>query len=211
MPFLAGALSARRYMVTDTVPTDIQQTATLALRRYSFRPIDDARGEKESTGWVNPRHVLDDTFSFEDVFVTPYMYLGIRRDRKSFSPVLFRARRELRYGVVKKEKKIEKLSRQHRMALDEELTIEMLKETSPASTFSELVWDMNTNVVYMGATSNALCERIQEMFEATFDLKLRPLFPALIGADFILRQGLEEEYHLAGAMVEQAAAEEDDV
>lgn len=207
MPFMTGSLSIRRYSVIDDVPKELPQTATLAMRRYTFRPIDEERGEKESFGWVNPRSILDETFTFEEVFISPYVYLGVRRDRKTFSPTIFKARRDRKYGKVRKEKKLERLSRQHRLALDEELTIEMLKETSPQSAFNELVWDMNTHIIYMGATSNALCERIQELFEATFDLKLRPMYPALAGAEFIMSQGLEDEYHLASAAADQAEAE----
>ncbi len=200
MPFLSGALSVRRYLVLEDIPETLPQTATLAMRRYSWRPIDDSRGEKESFGWVNPRRLLQEDFTYDDVVDGPHMLLGIRRDRKNFSQVLFRARREELFEETKKERGIQKLSRQQRLALEEQLTIEMLKETSPQSSFAELVWDMNSNLVLMGATSNALCERIQELFEATFDLKMRVTFPALLGAEYIETQGLEDEFHLASAV-----------
>jgi len=205
MPFNAGALSVRRFAVLGEIPRTFEQTATLAMRRYAWRAIDSSRGERESFGWVNPRSVLDDSFTFEDVYTRPYLYLGVRRDRKAFSPVLFRARRERRFEDVKSERKLQKLTRQHRLAVEEELTVEMLKETSPQSSFAELVWDQNSNTVLMGATSNTLCERIQEIFEATFDLKMRPTFPALTGAQFIASQGLEHEYQITTAQTTAGA------
>lgn len=199
MPFTSGALSVRRYRVVEDPPRTLDQTATLAMRRYAWRPIDDNRGEKESFGWVNPRRVLDQQFTWDDILITPYVLLGVRRDRKAFSPVLFRARRDDRIATIREDRGIAKLSRQQRLAIEEELTVEMLKETSPTSAFSELLWDMNSGIVLMGATANALCERMQELFEATFDLHLRPMFPAVSGAEFIAGQGLEEEFHLASA------------
>lgn len=199
MPFRSGALSVRRYTVLAEIPASLPKTATMAMRRYAWRAIDETRGEKESFGWVNPRDVLAESFGYDDVVNTPYMLLGVRCDRKAFSPVLFRARREELFGETRAKKKLTKLSRQQRIALEEQLTVEMLRETSPRSTFSELVWDMNSNMVLMGATSTALCERIQELFEATFDLKIRPLFPAIMGAQSISQQGLEEEYQMATA------------
>lgn len=197
MPFRSGGLSVRRYLVLGEVPKTLPQTATLAMRRYTFRPINEERGEKESFGWVNPRQLLAENFTYEEIVDGPHMLLGVRRDRKNFSQVLFRARREELIEDTKKERKLQKISRQQRLALEEQLTIQMLRETSPQSSFSELVWDMNSNIVLMGATSNTLCERVQEVFEATFDLKLRPMYPALIGADFIAAQGLEAEYFQA--------------
>ncbi len=196
MPFISGALSLRRYQIMGEVSPTLDRTATLAIRRYTWKPIDDSRGEKESFGWVNPRRLLDDQFSWEDLMVSPFVLLGVRRDRKTFSPVLFRARRDRLFGETRREKKVEKLSRQQRLALEEELTIKMLKETSPASSFAELLWDLNSGIVFMGSTSNPLCERIQEVFEATFDLKLRPLYPALTGAQYIALNGLEDEFHI---------------
>jgi recombination associated protein RdgC len=201
MPFRSGGLSVRRYLVLEEIPKTLPQTATLAIRRYGWRPIDDSRGEKESFGWVNPRNILAEQFTYDQIVDGGYMLLGTRRDKKAFSQVLFRARRQELFEETKKERKLQKLSRQQRIALEEQLTIEMLKETSAQSAFSELVWDMNSNIVYMGATSNPLCERMQELFEATFDIKLRPLYPAIIGARYIAQQGLEEEFHLASAAV----------
>lgn len=212
MPFQSGGLSVRRYTVLEEIPKSLAQTATLAIRRYVFRPIDDSRGEKESFGWVNPRNVLQQSFTYDDIVDGPHMLLGVRRDKKSFSPTLFKARRRELFEETKQQRKLQKLSRQQRIALEEQLTIEMLKETSPQSAFAEIVWDMNSNIVLMGATATALCERIQEMFEATFNLKLRVVYPALVGAQYIAQQGLEEEFALASAagVPAPAAPVEDD-
>lgn len=200
MPFQIGSISVRRYRVLGQVPVELERTATVSIRGRSWRPIDEKRGEKESFGWVNPRDLLEPQFDWEDVVISHgLVLLGIRRDRKDFSKVLFRARRARLFSAVMAEKKIQKLSRQQRLALEEQLAIDMLRETSPRSQFSEMLWDMNSGIVLMGATSNALCERIADLFEATFDLKLRVMFPALAGAEFIQSQGLDREYELATA------------
>ena len=71
MPFQSGGLSVRRYTVLEEIPKSLAQTATLAIRRYVFRPIDDSRGEKESFGWVNPRNVLQQSFTYDDIVRRP--------------------------------------------------------------------------------------------------------------------------------------------
>ena len=122
------------------------------------------------------------------------LYLGVRRDRKAFSKVLFRARLAEKMSGVKSAKKLEKISRQHRLALEDELAIEMLKETSPTSAFHEMIWDMSRGEILMGVTGSAACDRMRDLFEATFDLKLTPRHPALVGAEYIASQGLEAEF-----------------
>jgi len=199
MPFRSGALSVRRYVLQTEPPESFQRAATMALRRYQYKPIDTDRGEKESFGWVNPRRVLEDEIVWEDVIDGGLAFLAVRRDRKSFSKVLFQARRDILYRRIRMEKGLERLTRQHRLALDEQLTIEMLKEVTPASTFTEMVWDTNTGEVLIGATGKALCERITDLFASTFEIRLSPRFPALLGYDFMAAQGLEENFHAVGA------------
>lgn len=194
MPFRSGSLSVRRHSVLDEVPESFDRTATMALRRYAWRPIDADRGEQESFGWVNPRQPLSDDLIWEDFLDGHLAFLAVRRDRKTFSKVLFRARREALYERSRKEKGLTRLTRQHRLALDEQLRIEMLREVTPVSTFTELVWDRNTGEVLLHATGKSLCERIADLFHATFDLRLRPHFPALTGYAFISEQGLEENF-----------------
>ncbi|MGF1571870.1 MAG: recombination-associated protein RdgC [Sumerlaeia bacterium] len=199
MPFRSGSLSARRFVVQGDVSATFDRTATMALRRYAWKPINDERAEKESFGWIDPRHPLAEAITWEDLQDGPLIFLSVRRDRKSFSKVLFLARLQERIEQVQKEKGLSRLTRQHRLALQEELTVVMLKETSATSIFTELVWDRNTNEVYMTATSTTLCERISELFMSTFELKLVPQFPALKGYAALCEQGLEEGFDAATA------------
>ncbi len=194
MPFASGALSVRRYAVAGEITSEFPQLATNSLRRYAFRPINDEKGERESFGWVNPRDLLAAKFAYDDLVDGSLIYLGVRRDRKAFSKVLFRARLEEKMRAVKSARKLEKISRQHRAALEDELAVEMLRETSPTSAFHELIWDLARGEILMGATSSATCDRIRDLFEATFDLKTTPRHPALVGAEYIASQGLEAEF-----------------
>lgn len=200
MAFQEGGVSVRRFMVLGEPSAELNLVANVSLRRDFWKPIDAGRGEKESFGWVNPRDLLAEEFSWDDVQVTEgVVFLGVRVDRKSFSPVLFKARFRDRMAHVREERRIERLSKAQRLALKEELTQQMLAETSPKSTFAELLWEMNSGIVLIGGAGSALCERIADLFHRTFDLRLRPIFPALMGGEFIASQGLEKEFALTTA------------
>jgi hypothetical protein len=199
MPFRSGALSIRRYRLAEPLPAAFARTATMSLRRGSWRPVDDDRGERESFGWVNPRRLLERDLVWEDCVDGNLAFLAVRRDRKAFSKVLYRARRDELFRATLKEKGQARLSRQQRLALEEQLTIEMLKEVSPVIAFTEMVWDLHTGDFYIGATGKALCERIMDLFATTFDGRLMPQFPALWGHAAMCEQGLEENYDAATA------------
>jgi hypothetical protein len=200
MAFRSGTLSVRRFVVEGEVPEALARTATMAVRRYAWQPVDADRGEREAFGWVNPRNVLQTQLDWEDLVDGHLAILGVRRDRKSFNKTLYKARREELFAKTRREKGVERLTRQHRLALEEELTVRMLKEVTPTTAFTELVWDMNAGEVYVAATSKALCERIADLFTGTFDLRLVPRFPALAGLAFIEEQGLEEDFARATAL-----------
>lgn len=192
-------MTVRRYRLAEELPAALLRTATMALRRDAHKPVQDDKGERESFGWVNPRDLLDSELVWEDMVDGNLAYLAARLDRKTFNRQLFRARLERRFAEVREEKGVSRLTRQHRLALQEELTIQMLKEVTPSIAFTELVWDLNTGQVYVGATSRATCERICDLFTKTFDLRLQPLFPALVGYAMMTEQGLEENFDAASA------------
>lgn len=206
MPFRSGTLSVRRYVVQSELPATFARTATMAVRRYEFHPINADRGERESFGWVNPRAPLGAQFAWEDLVDGNLAFLAVRRDRKSFNKVIFKARLAELSEQTRRAKGIERLTRQHRLALEEQLTVQMLKEVTPATAFTELVWDLNTGDVFIGATSKSLCERITELFASTFDLRVAPQFPALLGYAWMAEQGLEDQFEVVGGGVTHHSA-----
>jgi hypothetical protein len=74
--------------------------------------------------------------------------------------------------TVKRERKIEKITRQHRLALEEELKAAMLREVSPSTAFVQVVWSVNSGMVLIGAAGDVACERAQDVFEQTFGVRL---------------------------------------
>ncbi len=192
--FVDGSLACRRFVLDGEPCGEFDRVATMAVRRYSFRAINADRGEKESFGWVNPRAVLEEELSWGDLRVegASLVFLAARLDRKSLCPVLFRERLRKAMDKAKRDKGVERITRQHRRALEEQLTIEMLKETSASSSFTEVVWDRNSGEVFIGSGSRSLCERIMDLFASTFDMRLAPIVPSLMKYDWLERSGVED-------------------
>lgn len=172
MGFVTGAITFRRYRIEGGVPSDMARTATVALRRYAFHEIDASRGERESWGWVNPLNLLGGSLVWEDLVDGHLVCLGVRRDRKTFSRDLFRARRDARIAEERRRLNVQRISRQQRLAIEEEVTLEMLSAASPTTQVMEVVWDLNTGDVLVGSASDA-GDHVVDMFEATFDLRPR--------------------------------------
>jgi hypothetical protein len=176
-----GSIAARIFTITEPPPSNFAEAATLAIRRYTFRPIDDSRGERTSAGWCIPGKPLVESFTAEEVCISHNRYLlGYRTDLKRIPPVIFKARVAERIAEVRREKRIEKLSRQHRIAVEEEVEIALLKQTSPKTDVIEVALLLNEGLVIIGTATQSKIDKITEMLEATFDMKLRERFPSLL-------------------------------
>jgi hypothetical protein len=176
-----GSIAARIFTITEPPPATFAETATLAIRRYSFRPIDSMRGERTAAGWCIPSKPLAESFTADDVCLGAGRYLlGYRTDLKRIPPVIKKARVAERVAEVKREKKIEKLSRQHRMAIEEEVEIDLLNMTSPKTDVIEVALLLNEGLVIIGTATQSKIDKITELLEVTFDMQLRQRFPSLI-------------------------------
>lgn len=192
MSLSKGTATCRIYHVdASEAPASLCRTATMAVRRYAFRPIDSERGEDQSFGWINPRSPLNMELVWEEMLDGNIAFLAVRIDRKAIDKVAFAARQKAMHAKVCSEKGIARLTRQHRLAIDEQLKVEMLKEVTPTTSYVEIVWDRGRSLLIIGTNSNATCERIVDLFSSSFDLRPAPQFPSLLGYAWSRGQGLD--------------------
>lgn len=150
------------------------------LRRYSFRAIDPARGERQAAGWVDPLAPCDFIGADVSLLDGSYLFLGFRRDRKAPNRIMLRERIKNEMARVKRESGVARLSRQQRVAIEEQETVKLLAETSATTAVTEVVLNTNTGTLLIGAASRALCERIVDFIVETFDIRPKWQHPALL-------------------------------
>lgn len=193
MSLSKGTATCRIYAIdASEVPASFERTATMALRRYAFRSIDADRGEDHSFGWIDPRRVLDMALVWENMVDGSLVFLAVRIDKKTLDKVAFGARSKQRQAEMCRERAMSRLSRQQRLALEESLKTEMLREVSPTTSYVEIVWDRTAGLLIIGTSSNATCERITDLFASTFDVRVAPQFPSLLGYAYTQEQGIDD-------------------
>lgn len=177
MPVFSGTLTASWYRVGRPCPPDARERFDRPLARHAFKPINADKGEKQSAGWVDPRDILATSIHWDQLSVGPYLFLGLRVDRKSISPVLLKAhlRRELR--KLAKEKKGVRLGKTEKKLLAEKIQADLLRQASPSVVVHEAVWNTATGDVFFATASQKTNEEFSELFAATFDTELFPHFP----------------------------------
>ncbi|MFC1601882.1 recombination-associated protein RdgC [Candidatus Sumerlaeota bacterium] len=190
-PISRGSLSCRLYRVTDEVALIDEEAFVRKLKRYWFQEIDARRGEERSVGWVSPRQILATECSWHEIFIRPYLALGLRVDKKSLNPAMLRARLEQRLEQFKREEKRPDVRRDERKSLEEETRMNLLAAQTPSTQILELSWNMDSGLIVFAATGEAQNRMFHDYFSETFEYELLPLNPFFLADQWTVERGLE--------------------
>jgi hypothetical protein len=183
MSLLSGSFSVRRFGIRDWDPgteamADFRARVSAGLRRYAWRPINADRGEKTSIGFVDALRATRVPGTFEEVAVGGVLLLGVRIDTKNIpSPVKEAAKQDL-FEQVKAEKGVQRLSRQHRLALSEQVENELLVDESPSVAVVPVLLDMAHGDVWIGTAATSTSSRIMDLLMSAFDFNLSVYYPS---------------------------------
>ena len=172
MGLLNGTVTARRYRVTGELPGDFKDTLVRELPRHAFKEINPKINPEMSIGWVNPFDPLDTSLGLEKVLLGKYMLLGVRKDYKSVSGAIFRARLADAMRARSRERHGRRLTPPEISALKDEVKAKILESVSPATTLNEMVWNYETGDVYFSSLSSKASIEFMDLFEECFKLSL---------------------------------------
>jgi len=172
MPFTSGTITAAAYRTERPCPPDARERFGRTLARHAFKPINPDKGEILSIGWVDPHNILSGSVKWDQISSGPYVFLGLRTDKKSVPGSLLRAHVREALRQVAREKKTHRLSRTERDAIRERITADLIRQTSPSTSIHEAVWNTATGEVLFSTSARAANDAFMELFQTTFDLLL---------------------------------------
>ena len=193
MPLTSGTLSARVWRVLDTLPPNFKEAFERNLQRHAFKPIDAERGELQSLGWVNIRQMLDSKLKLEKVLYRNMILVALRQDKLAINQKLFRATFFQELERVTREKGRQQLSKEERLVLEDKVRMDLIKRTQPNSAVYELAWNLETGLVFFGATGDRMNMAFSDLFTETFQVSIEPRFPFLRARAWAEKQGLSAE------------------
>ena len=177
MGFIHGVATFSRYRVDGTLPGDYIEEFPQRILRYGFRNLDDLPGEERSVGWVRILDMFDPVFKTMEYFKDPYLALSWRVDTKKIPKEALVQYCRKEENELKEREGIEYLAKLRREEIREAVRSRLLKRAIPQSRVYDMVWNLQTNGVLFGATSNQLCDEFAEFFRKTFELFLIPVYP----------------------------------
>ena len=193
MPLINGSVSYRKFALGDDLPKDFDQKLPTSLQRHAFREIDPRKNPEMSIGWVNALNPMDTALTVEKVLRGKYVVLGLRRDKKSLSGALLKARVNEAIRAALRERRTRKISREEIAGLRDTVKTEMLSHVSAATSLYEMLWNYEDGDVYFSCQAEKTCIEFMDIFEETFGVALVDVNLVARAERFIERTGMSVE------------------
>jgi len=181
MGLFAGAVTCRRYRVVDPTPDAYLQPFTKSIARHAFRPLHPDKDDTASSGWVNPRNLLDTTFPTADWHLPPFIVLGFRIDKKALPARIFKARVDLAIREHIRVKRQARMNPDEKTEIERSIRAEMLRQIAPSTNVVDVAWNLETGRLLVGTTASSTNQMVLAAFAETFGLTPVPQVPFLMG------------------------------
>ena len=178
MGFASGSISFRRFAVMGDSPKAIEQPMLDALSEHACAVSEVGTPEEVEYGWSGGRHILDGNFSFENNVFADALLFGLRIDTNKVPGELKKAYQLMEEDAAAAQNPSGFLSKNQKREA-KEITARKIEDELRSGQFrrSKLVpilWDLPSHTLYCSASVSTE-EKLLEIFERTFDLKLMPL------------------------------------
>lgn len=191
MAVLKGAIRFRRYRVTGKPPTDLRDKYKERIAHLAHREFEEGDSRDEALGWVSTHDLFDAELYPDRWLVGDSIFLTLRKDvRKVPSKILAHECAKLeREWKVKFDR--ERLSKAEREEIKEMKTRELSQKVLPTITGVDMCWELKRGEVLFFSNGAQLNDSFTTIFEKTFEVKLKPLYPYVVAVE-TLGEGGEE-------------------
>lgn len=169
MPVLSGSLPVRRYHVKNiaNTPPDYYTMIREGLKVGAYRESASHIWSGVRTGWCSIDNYLNEDPS-DQCMVGEYAVFGLRIDTKNAPAGQVRARLSKAMEAWKQEHGAKAVPKDVKQELRENVTNEVLTNTSPRTKVIDVAWDTVNDWVVLTNLSESVAEAFVRQFHASF-------------------------------------------
>lgn len=180
MGFLNGRVTYVRYRVSGSSPLPfgeelLEQAQLHAIGRHGAADPTDG----VAVGWAGGDHVLDVTFDPAKNLINDALHMAIRIDADKIPGSLLKAYTKIETDARAQLNPSGYPTKSQRLEAKEAARIRAEAESADGRfrklNYYPVLWDGQSNILYAGATSASVLERLQTLFRETFDRVLEPI------------------------------------
>ncbi len=174
MGVLGGSISYIRYFVDGAVPNNMTEVFERALEIRRFVPLHPEGDDTQTQGWVPVQRPFSDD---EPITNAHFLFgerilLGYREDALSLPKPMIRDKLAKRVEDHKAKNGVEP-GAQLRQQMQLTIITELRRRVLPKSKVVDVLWDTSRNELRFFARGKGVTERFIELFEQTFEVRLR--------------------------------------
>ena len=197
MGFASGSVSFRRFAVVGKSPTSIDQPLLDTLAAGAMKPGEFGVPEEEEYGWGGGRHVLDTHFGFEHNAFADCLHFALRIDTNKVPGELKKAYQIMEEEAVAAGNPSGFISKNQKKDVKDTIRRKMEDGLRSGkfrrSKLLPVLWDLPNSMLYCTASGSSF-EKLGELFERTFELKLMPLSAGSLALHMLEPRGKRRDY-----------------
>ncbi|WP_422931270.1 hypothetical protein [Singulisphaera sp. PoT] len=180
MGFLNGRITYVRYRVSGSDPLPFGEELLELVNQHAIgRHGGPDPNDGVSVGWSGGDHVLDVSFDLAKNIINDALHLAIRVDTDKIPGSLLRAYTKIETDARAQMNPSGYPTKAQRQEAKEAARIRAEAEAGDGRfrrmAHYPVLWDGQSNILYVGATSNSVLDRLQGLFRETFDRTLEPV------------------------------------
>jgi len=180
MGVLSSSVSVVRYNVKGNISEPIIETVRQGLKKNIIPEITDDTSEK-TVGWTSFENPFRPDFEDSSSFVMGnYLIFSLRIDTKTVPSKAVKKDYTLEVAKRLAESGRERLSRNEKRLIKEEIINAMLMRVPAIPNIYELVWNIEESWLWFFSTQKSANEELETLFSKSFNLSLTRLFPYTI-------------------------------
>jgi len=170
---LKGAMTYHRLFLEGDLPSNPGQKFEQAVEPRRFMPLSEEGESMMAAGWVPSHAPLQDDLPLmhHDFIFGDHLVITYREDELKYPKDYLRARIAERARQFEEETG-EKPTKAMLEAFEAGIRGELRRKLLPATRLVDVVWDFTTHEVRIFSRSKGPVERLQVLFERTFEVKL---------------------------------------
>ena len=177
MGALKGTLTYTTYYVDNEPGEGFRETLLEELVRHRHRDIDVEAGRDQSLGWVVMGTPWSKEFTWDKVFVDPYICVSLRNDRIRIPATTLRAYLAEREAQVMEETGRSSLERKERKAIKDDVLLQLRRRAVPDIKVFDVMWNVQDGTLRFWAQNRGIRDAFEELVHRSWGLTLVPLSP----------------------------------
>jgi hypothetical protein len=169
LPVLSGSFPVRRYRVKNiaNTPPNYYEMVREGLKAGVYRESASAIWSGVRTGWCSIDNYLNEDPS-DQCMVGEYAVFGLRIDTKNAPAALVRAKLSKMMEAWKQEHGAKAVPKDVKQELRENVTNEVLSNTSPRTKVIDVAWDTVNDWIVLSNLSESVAENFTRQFHSSF-------------------------------------------